>query len=266
MQMSKMNVTPEMAQAWLDGANTSNRSVSHHTVSRYAADMVAGCWRDTHQNAIAFYDDGVLADGQHRLSAVVKSGVTVPMYVALGLDRNTASAIDQGRSRKMSDVMSIMGILNNGKYQSATVAMMNVIRRAEGYTNGNPTAHQMARAIARMRDGIDFAHECLTPAQGRIQGSILRAALATAYYFVDKKTVSVFAEVMCSGLPNKDIDVTVITLRNRMLVGKSINGSGERVDAYKMCLRFVRAYSQGKILTMAKSGAELAFRTGAFDE
>lgn len=266
MQMTKMNVTPEMAKEWLSETNTANRSLSHHTVSRYATDMISGFWRDTHQNAIAFYEDGALADGQHRLSAVVKAGISVPMYVAFGLERSAANAIDQGRARKMSDVMSIMGVLSDGKYPSATVAMMNVIRTAEGATNGTPTAHQMAAAIERMKDGIDFSHKSLTTARGRIQSAPLRASLATAYYFVDRGSVADFAAVMCSGMPSGDADATVITLRNRLLLGRAMTGAKDRVDVYKMCLRFIRAYSSGKVLTMAKSGIELPFRTGAFDD
>lgn len=266
MQMTKMNVTPEMAKAWLDEVNTANRTISHHTVTRYATDMLEGVWRDTHQNAIAFYNDGALADGQHRLSAVVKAGIPVQMYVAFGLDRSAASAIDQGRARKMSDVMSIMGVLPGGKYQSATVAMMNVIRRAEGYKSGNATTQQMARAIHRMEAGISFAHQCMTTAQGRIQNGAIRAAIATAYYFVDRAAVEKFAAVMCSGIPENELDVTIITLRNRILTGKGMMGGEDRVNTYKMTLRFIRAHSSGKILTMAKFGAELSYRTGAFDE
>jgi len=70
MQITRMNVTPEMAQSWLDAANTGNRTMTRRVVSKYADDMIAGRWIDTHQNAIAFYDDGSLADGQHRLGAV----------------------------------------------------------------------------------------------------------------------------------------------------------------------------------------------------
>jgi hypothetical protein len=265
MHMQKMNVTPEMAQEWLETANVRNRSMSPHTVLRYAADMLAGYWQDTHQNAIAFYDDGSLADGQHRLAAVVKAKTTVQMYVAFGLQKDAIVAIDQGRPRKMADVMAMSGVLDGGKYPSATVAMMNVIRRAEGYTTGVPTAHEMTVAIERMRDGINFSHAALSNSRGRIMHAAVRAAIATAFFHCDHVRLGQFAEILCDGMPKSPADATVITLRNRILLGPTIGAQASRVDAYKMAMRFIKAYANGKILTMAKGGAELVYRTGAFD-
>ena len=265
MHMQKINVTPEMAKDWLETANVINRSLSLHTVLRYAADMASGNWKDTHQNVIAFYEDGALADGQHRLAGVVRSGVAVQMFVAFGLQKDAIVGIDQGRPRRMADVMAMSGVLDGGKYLSATVAMMNVIRRAEGYASGVPTANEMAVAIGRMRDAINFSHDALSNSKGRIMNASVRAAIATAFFHCDRVVLGQFSQILCSGMPQSPIDATVITLRNRILLGPPIGGMSSRVDAYKMCLRFIKAYANGKILTMARGGAELAYRTGAFD-
>lgn len=266
MQMARQLITPAMASEWLDTVNTANRSLSHHTVTRYASDMASGNWMDTHQNSIAFYRDGTLADGQHRLAAVVKAGVPVAMFIARGLDKSAISAIDQGRTRTMADVMSMSGVLLDGKYSTATCAMMNVIRRAEGRTMGVPTAHEMSRAINRMYDGINFAHGVMSNSQGTIRNSAIRAAIATSYYHCDRRSLERFCDVLCTGMPVTEIDATVIAIRNRILVGKAISGSNGRVDMYKTVLRFIRSHEQGKVLVLAKSGAELVYRTGAFDE
>lgn len=266
MHMSKTIVTPQMAKEWLEGANVNNRNLSPHTVLRYASDMVSGNWQDTHQNAIAFYEDGTLADGQHRLAAVIRAEIDIPMFVAYGLRKSAVAAIDQGRARSMADVMAMSGVLRDGKYPSAVVAMMNVIRRAEGYTTGTPTAHEMTRAITRMSDGINFSIDAMTTAQGRLMHSSVRAALAAGFYCCDAKKLQQFALILCSGMPETVRDQTVITIRNRILLSKTVGGGKERADLYKTVLRFIKFYEAGKVLTMAKTGAELVFHTGAFDE
>ena len=68
--------------------------------------MLSGDWSLTHQG-IAFYDDGSLADGQHRLNAIVSSGVTVKMQVAYGVPRTSGADIDVHRARDASDAVKI---------------------------------------------------------------------------------------------------------------------------------------------------------------
>jgi hypothetical protein len=165
----------------------------------------------------------------------------------------------------MADVMAMSGVLDGGKYPSTTVAMMNVIRSAEGCTHGVPTAHEMTVAIERMRDGINFSHAALSNSRGRIKHASIRAAIATAFFHCDHGRLGQFAEILIDGMMKSPSDVTVNTLRNRILLGPLIAGGGARVDIYKMAIRFIKAYENGKILTMAKSGAELVYRTGAFD-
>jgi len=64
MRTEVMSVTPDMAAKWLTQNSGSQRTVSRHTVDKYAADMAAGMWELTHQ-AIAFNTTGDLVDGQH---------------------------------------------------------------------------------------------------------------------------------------------------------------------------------------------------------
>jgi hypothetical protein len=68
-----IEVTPELAARWLKN-NFRNRSVREDVVSAYARDMANGRWVYTHQG-IAFNDRDELIDGQHRLHAVILSGL-----------------------------------------------------------------------------------------------------------------------------------------------------------------------------------------------
>jgi hypothetical protein len=74
-------VDPATAAQWLSRRSS---PVHEDLVSRYAEIMAAQRWR--HDGAtlpIVFTDDGSrLIDGCHRLSAVVKSGLTITFNVA----------------------------------------------------------------------------------------------------------------------------------------------------------------------------------------
>lgn len=72
-------ISPEQAAKWLE-RNDNNRNVNVAKVKKMAKDMREGHWDTTHQG-IAIASDGTLVDGQHRLLAIVESGVTVRMNV-----------------------------------------------------------------------------------------------------------------------------------------------------------------------------------------
>jgi hypothetical protein len=64
--------------------------------------MKRGEWVATHQ-AVAFSKGGALLDGQHRLSAVVETGATVPMLVARDVPTRAFAVMDCGLKRGMRD-------------------------------------------------------------------------------------------------------------------------------------------------------------------
>jgi hypothetical protein len=100
-------VTPELAQQWL-GTNLRNRNLRPGGVAQYARDMESGRWRFTGE-PIKFSVDGALLDGQHRLHAVFKSGVTLPMLVVRGLPAESQTFMDTGLKRTAPDALALMG-------------------------------------------------------------------------------------------------------------------------------------------------------------
>lgn len=108
-------VTPTVARRWLS-RNVRNRAVSQTAVDAYARDMASGAWHITGE-AIKFDTNGALADGQHRLAAVIKADATVHMLVVRGLDPDAQAVMDSGKKRSASNALQIGGIKN-----AATVA------------------------------------------------------------------------------------------------------------------------------------------------
>ena len=79
----------------------------------YANDMVNGNWKLSPQG-IAFDESGTLFDGQHRLRAVVRAGLSVPMLVLRGFPveqgkMKTMDVVDCGVLRSLPDRLKLMG-------------------------------------------------------------------------------------------------------------------------------------------------------------
>lgn len=100
-----MTITPELAKQMLT-ANVANRDIRWWWVSALSDAIKRGEFEATHQG-IAFDDMGRLADGQHRLYAVIESGVSIPMMVSFGLPQSAVKLIDQGIKRTVSDILLV---------------------------------------------------------------------------------------------------------------------------------------------------------------
>lgn len=113
IKQSIMLVTPELAAQWLL-LNLNNRPVSANRVKQYVNDMLNGRWLlDGTPIRFARTDAGpVLLDGQHRLQAVVESGVSVHFLIVEGIDPEAQIVMDTGMVRTPGNTLSIEGVPN----------------------------------------------------------------------------------------------------------------------------------------------------------
>jgi len=103
-------ITTDKATEYL-GRNTHNRNIRLRTVDAYVADIATGNWQ-WNGEGIKFAEDGTLLDGQHRLMAIVESGVSVRMLVIRSLQNDTQHTMDTGVRRSFTDVLRLRNELN----------------------------------------------------------------------------------------------------------------------------------------------------------
>lgn len=105
MRTITQDISPAIASEYLK-RNDVNRKPSATQVVLLAEDMSSGNWKLTHQG-ILIGKGGIVVDGQHRLLAVVKSGVTVPMLVSFDetLTGPLDLPIDRAFSRSYSFIL-----------------------------------------------------------------------------------------------------------------------------------------------------------------
>lgn len=100
-------IGPKDAERLL-ASNERNRHLKRNAVSSLARSMADGRWI-LNGEAIKVSAEGDLLDGQHRMAAVVESGVTIETVVVRGLPAKTQDTIDVGIKRSLADVLTIHG-------------------------------------------------------------------------------------------------------------------------------------------------------------
>ena len=240
-------ITPDMAKAWLE-KNTRNRSFNKVRVLAYAKEMLAGNWLDHHQG-IAFYEDGTLADGQHRLAAVAASGVSVPMVVAYGLSIESGLMIDGHQRRKTDQSIKISGIAEwITKDIVATAHMMNAIEH-----NGRATFMGMVELVdycEKHRDSLIFSSKMFPVHKKFITGSLVRSCVSCAYYYEDLRRLSEFCDVITNGMPGSIEDKAAVLARDFLFqTYGSHSGGSQRNEGVKRVMRAIQAFCERKALS-----------------
>lgn len=234
-------ITPEMAKEWLK-QNTKNRSVSQQKVNAYAEDMAKGNWHEHHQG-VAFYTDGTVADGQHRLIAIVKSGASIPMMVTFDVPQESAIGIDVHRARKTDDVLRITGRSEwIGKNEAAIIKML--------ISDGGASKAAISPSVVadfgdKYKEEISFAGGKLFTVNARyLTSAPIRAAAVCAYQKHGANELMRFSGVLISGIMKTPDDVAAIRLRERlMLDGPSLrSGAAQRIRAMKLTMRAMKAF------------------------
>jgi hypothetical protein len=132
------SITPSKAKKMMEKSSESkfvNRAPTNSFISRYAGDMEKGHWQPNTGETIKVTTDGIVIDGNHRLHAIVQSGVTVKVWVCRGIDPAMFQYIDQGNTRDLKDIMSIEG------WECPTILAVTGKMLWREDRSGNPYAH-----------------------------------------------------------------------------------------------------------------------------
>ena len=121
-------ITPGKAEEILNG-NRRNRKISPKRVAILSAQMTSGAWQ-MNGESIKISDTGALLDGQHRLAAVIDSGVPCRTLVTRGLPEASMTTLGTGRTRSAADVLGINGYSNVALLASSAASLWRIISPA----------------------------------------------------------------------------------------------------------------------------------------
>jgi hypothetical protein len=257
----KMIVTPEMASSWLQ-RNHNNRTVVVRRVKAYASQMAHGSWKLTHQG-IAFDEHGNLVDGQHRLMAVVESGLPVLFWVFRGVTREAMIAIDIGKGRTATDAFSLLGDVASPKSVAIARILLGAYMHQKGISERLDIAYEIGWDRFRvfhsaMRDAIEFSH--LEAREKGLRHGCVSAAIACAWFTQNRDLLSDFKDQFCSGVVTSESDVSAIRLRTFMMTTKKTRGGRDaRADLFMRSCTAIRAYLERRPLQKLYAATDAVF-------
>jgi hypothetical protein len=163
-------VTPEMAADML-AHNTHNRSLRNNRVTQLADTMRRGEW-GLSPDAIMFDTQGVLRNGQHRISAVVEANTSAQFIILTGVPPRNQEITDIGLTRRLADILRLRGETQSASIAAALVALYRLRYAIEtGTPNVPPPRYptpQMLLTIYEQEPGIKASISSSRMASGRV--------------------------------------------------------------------------------------------------
>lgn len=123
--------TPQDAASILDNNNINNRAISKARIAEYSSAMSRGEWL-FNGDSIRISDDGVLLDGQHRLTALLKSNTEQYFIVIENMKKNIGFTIDGGKNRTGGDSLT----MQSGTPKHLAAAISGAIKLFQRHEKG----------------------------------------------------------------------------------------------------------------------------------
>ena len=124
-------ITPDKAKAYLAN-NNNNRSINKMNLAFLKSEILAGNYQMNGQT-IVISTSGKLLDGQHRLTAVVETGLPIESIVVNNVDEDTFVTMDTGKPRGGSDALDIHGVQNAKHIASAIRKIVQRFSHSHAY-------------------------------------------------------------------------------------------------------------------------------------
>lgn len=194
-----VTVTPELAEKWL-GINTRNRHIRPSVVDRYTRDMLEGEWQ-YNGDPIRISETNIVLDGQHRLHAVLQSGVSMRALVVTGLPDETQNTMDIGAARTMGDQLGLAGEKDAARLAAIARLAVGQSRGRWGMASYHPTHAEMRKYLSEHPD-LRMACSIASRAQKDLPCSpSLIGAIYHSCAQIDRGDAELFfGEQLCDGI------------------------------------------------------------------
>jgi hypothetical protein len=252
MKTEVMDVSPALAKAWLT-LNTNNRQPSHYRIKAYAEDMRKGDWKLTHQG-IAISVDNIISDGQHRLMAIVESGVTVKMLVTTQMPKESIVAIDQGFSRTVVNALHMS--IDESSWVTTKVA--SAVHWFYDFKGGRVSANQLYDAAKSARESLVFATDNMkTYRQGITKAPVMAAIALLHHSGKDVPTLVDFCDKLLSGIVCGESESSIIRIREWLLANTNQSSSPHNLTLMNRVQRAYILFSEKTPCKMLKSSIDM---------
>lgn len=250
-----VQVTPELAGELLR-MNGKNRPVNNATVKRYANDMTKGKWHNN-GDVLRISKTGMLLDGQHRIMAVLESGVTITQHIATGIEDSAFDVIDIGRQRSAADAVAVKGFSNYNVIAGATKMIMayksgGLKKQNQGHTGRERFSNADVIEYIEKQLDSDLIQEAATAGNKLAHKAKFFSPSTYAAFFyifaeIDREAATLFFDLLTTGENiGKNNYSMIFLLRKKLIDFQMSNATLNTLDKYALLIKSWNFYRVGK--------------------
>lgn len=256
MKTTLETITPETAKLWLD-KNTRNRPICLKHVASLCREIKLGRWCINGETIILNGDS--LMDGQHRLTAIVQTGIAIESLVVRDVPSDSFFTINSvSKPRTNSDILSLEGEKNTA-LMSASLFLIDRYMTGRMKVAVKYTAVDTLELLKKY-PGIRRSVSLSGKTRGFIPGSVLVAA-HYLFSLLDDEAADLFRNQLILGCSLTE-DQPVYVLRNRLILNSLAKAKLRQCYLFAICVKTWNAIRHKKpLLTLRYTeegvGAEL---------
>ncbi len=239
-----INITPAIAKSYL-GQNQSNRPLSKRHIQRLSEVMMRKEWI-TNNDSICFDGSGVLINGQHRLYAIIKSGISVDILVSRGFDPDSFRTMDSlVMARGGRDALALMGV----KDCSIISGALTLIHQYKNYNTMSSYCLITPTIILKEYDlHPDISLYAETIPRGQYKG-LLSPVVGLYFYYVISKADYNKGNIFMNGLVygyNLEKHNPMLRLRDKLIKNHSTYPKYSRLDQISLLIYTWNKFMKGE--------------------
>ncbi len=244
-------ITPQQAGELLSSNTENQRRISSRNLRKIENDMAQGRFKLNGESIIVSVNGRVL-NGQHRLYACVNSKVGFWTVLVQGVEDETFSVIDSGKSRSIPDVLQISREKNCVALAATIARVVEYSRDPRSVGSHAVISHSEAMDALEghpaIRDSVDF---CVGNKIGRVTSA---SRVAWLHYLANERCPELCAqffeklgsgEMIQSGNP-------IYLMRARLIADRSAKASLSTREILGLLVKAWNAHVEGKTLTFLR--------------
>jgi len=267
MQTKIVTITPTQAALWLsrdEALGKPNRRINPDNLAKCMNAIKDEAWA-LNGETIKFTKDGRLLDGQHRLSACVRTNTPFTSLVVFGVDEDTFSTIDAGKKRSVADVVGILGVSENRRLLASSLTVL------EAYETGKMSSSlrafrqgtaQNAVALLNRHPGLTHVVDAVAKQKTQI---MKKPSVVVGIYLAglqDPEKANLFFNKLRDG-DNLSSGDAVLILRNRLFSYQQLTKGARMNDNFVAAVVFkgINAFFAGVENNQLRHATNMEFPT-----
>lgn len=251
-------VTPELAGTLL-GGNLKNRPKNNRNFKKLCLQLRQGKWQ-VNGATITLSRNWKLLDGQHRLFAIVETGIPALCIIGFGFDPSAFATLDQGAKRTNADNLSIAGFAN-ARLLAPTIGVYQAVKNAQPVNTTNRAIEpeecvRFAQKMPHLKDAVKKANEYFHKGARFVSPSLVGGLMARAME-IDKRGSARFFEYLLNDNCNGVRPTSIQKLRTRLMrdyMDKTRGANASHIAA--LMIKTWNAFRKGKSVGVLKFVAQ----------